>query len=97
VPFIRTRCGTADDFGVARLAREAILSFAQNNNFSLRIGADDPRASVTCVDRQRSPAPSGLESAHPRHLHSVNPHVAAIGRVWYLRFNRSWLTQQQAG
>jgi hypothetical protein len=57
---VRTRCGTANDFGVARLAREAVAAFAQDHIFPLHIGADDP-GGVGNVPWTRSYRPRHLD------------------------------------
>jgi len=95
---VRTRCGTAKDFGVARLAREAVAAFAQNHSLALRIGADDP-GGVGNVPWTRSYGPRHLDFCRLARSTAalIYVHVTVIVRLLHLRSDRTSLAQQQTG
>ena len=93
---VRTRCGTAKDFGIARLAREAVAAFAQNHSLALRIGADDP-GRVCNVQWTRSYGPRHLDFCRLARSTAVliDVHLTVIIRLLHLRPDRTSLAQQQ--
>jgi len=95
---VRTRCGTAKDFGVARLAREAVAAFAQNHSLALRIGADDP-GGVGNVPWTRSYRPRHLDFCRLARNTAALIYVlvTVIVRLLHLRSDRTSLAQQQTG
>jgi hypothetical protein len=95
---VRTRCGTAKDFGVARLAREAAAAFAQNHSLAVRISADDPGEFGNAL-WTRSYRPLHLDFSRLARSTAALSHVhmIVIVRLLHLRSDRTSLPQQQTG
>src|SRR5258708_7363381 len=95
---VPTRCGTAKDFGVARLAREAVAAFSQNHSLALHIGADDP-GGIGNVPWTRSYRPRHLDFCRlARNTPAlICVQLTVLLRLLHLRSDRISLAQQQAG
>src|SRR5436190_16793841 len=87
---VRTRCWTARNLGVARLAREPVAPFAQNHPLALRIGTDDSGGAGKVL---------WTRSYRPRHLDFcrvtrntatlINVHETGTVRQLHLRSDRT--------